>query len=393
MKYIKKILQLLLLFSVFSVKADPKIPPLRPLSDSAYITVLTCAPGSMLYSTFGHSAFGVVDPVQGVDWVFNYGTFNFNTPHFYLKFASGKLLYKLGVERRSRFLREYKTEHRMVVEDRLNLTQTQKQQLFDALVNNYKPENRYYQYDFFFDNCATRVLDLLYKALGDSLQFMPPENLEEKTFRNLIDEYLIYSHWSDFGIDIALGSVIDRTASEREKAFLPDYLKVYLDYTTINGKPLFYGEKMVVDESEPLPETNFWWSPELWVWALFVVLVLFTFFYRKKSWIIGDRIIFSTFGLVGIVVFLLWFATDHDATAGNLNILWANPLYLVFAALIGRRSKKLVKWSALVFLAINVLVLCTWNILPQQFHVLIVPIIGILIIRLFIIVIRNWRKF
>ncbi|MBI9067179.1 MAG: DUF4105 domain-containing protein [Salinivirgaceae bacterium] len=382
----------LILMAFSSVlKADREMPPLRPLSDDAYITLLTCDPGAPLYATFGHSALCITDPHQGIDWVFNYGTFNFNTPNFYLKFASGKLLYKLGYGSKKRFLREYQYEQRLVIEDHLNLTKYQKQKLFNYLLENYKPENREYQYDFFFDNCATRVLDILYESLGDSLQFIPAENPEIRTYRNLIDEYLCLSNWSDFGIDIALGSVIDKPASDRGKAFLPDYLKEYLDNCIINGKPLLYDTKLAVSNSAPLPKTPFLVSPQLWIWILFAFIAFLSIIWRNKAWVIADRIIFSTFGLVGIIVLLLWFATDHDATAGNLNILWANPLYILYAWLIGGKREKLLKWASFGVLMSNILVLLAWTLIPQQYHTLFIPIILALIIRSIVLTTRYWN--
>ncbi len=341
----------------FMAFADREMPFTQPLSEQAYFTLLTCDPGDQLYSTFGHSALGIVDPEQGINWVFNYGTFDFNVPNFYVKFASGKLLYKLSFGNKERFLREYQYQERLVTEDRLNLTNHQKQKLFEYLKENYKPENRLYQYDFFFDNCATRILDIIYNALGDSLVYHPTGNESEQTFRNLIDEYLEDKYWSDFGIDIALGSVIDNPATDRQKAFLPDYLKEYLFRCTINDKPFITDSKILVKESRPLATTPYLVRPATLLWLMFAVVLFLSIRYRNKPWIIGDRIFFAAWGLVGIVVLLLWVATDHDATAGNLNVIWANPLYVLYVFLISNKKSRWLKWSSVFVLCINILVL------------------------------------
>ena len=127
------------------------------LSSRAEISVITCDPGAELYSSFGHSAFRVVDPTLHIDQAYNYGTFNFKTDNFYIKFARGKLMYDLSSYPFHYFIRDYIKENRTVVEQVLNLDQTEKQEMFDFLENNAKPENKSYLYDFFFDNCATKL--------------------------------------------------------------------------------------------------------------------------------------------------------------------------------------------------------------------------------------------
>ncbi len=371
--------------------ADRNLPKIDSLSESSYISLLTCDPGPELYATFGHSAIGVVDPEQNLMLVFNYGTFSFNVPFFYAKFASGKLMYRLSFTSYVRFLREYQYDHRRVVEQKLNLTRDQRQRLFDALQENYKPENREYQYDFFFDNCATRITDMFHKVLGDSLQHIPEAHQIPRTFRNMIDEYLTNSYWSDFGIDLALGAVIDRDATEMEKTFLPDYLSAYVERCEINGKPFVTGERALVKDTAEFPPTPLFVRPNFVFWILFLIICLLTVFFRSKSWIIGDRIIFGAIGFVGLIVFLMWVATDHDATANNLNVLWANPLYLVFVWFIGGKRHQLVKWASSTTLALNLFVLLGWSIIPQQYNTAFIPLIGIMTIRSGLMALRSWR--
>lgn len=388
MKYI-----ILIWVSLVSLNAlaNRELPLTEPLSESSYIALVTCDPGDQLYSLFGHNAIGVVDPEQNLFLIFNYGTFSFNVPFFYTKFASGKLLYKLSYTSYNHFLIEYRREHRRVIEEKLNISQYQKQNIFNLLIENYKPENREYKYDFFFDNCATRISGIFKESLGDTLQYVPSENNEVKTFRNLIDEYLVDSYWSDFGIDIALGSVIDRPATDLEITFLPDYMSEYANYCVINGEPFIKSSRVLVSDTAIFPATPWIVRPQIILWFLLSLVMLLTILLRSKSWIIGDQIIFTSFGITGLVVLLLWVATDHEAMLGNLNILWAHPLYFVFAWLIGSKHKKALKWSSLAILTTNTLVLVGWNIIPQQYHIAFIPFISILIIRSGVITIRNWK--
>src|SRR5690606_22569898 len=138
------------------------------LSPRAEISIITCGPGEELYSSFGHSAFRVKDPALKLDFAYNYGTFDFNKPNFYIKFAQGKLLYELSVSYFEDFVYNYKIEGRWVKEQVLNLSQDEKNQLFNFLNINAQPENKEYLYDFFFDNCSTKIRDVLEEVLNNN---------------------------------------------------------------------------------------------------------------------------------------------------------------------------------------------------------------------------------
>ena len=167
----KKLLFLfILIFFCGSISAQT-----RPLSSEAKISLLTCSPGGAIYELFGHTAVRVKDPSQGLDLVFNYGIFDFDTPNFVVKFVRGKLLYKLGVDQFRRFEYQYQVQNRLVIEQLFNFNPTEKQTVFDYLLNNAKPENAYYQYDFFYDNCSSRIFDVLKDTLEQNLTYAIPE--------------------------------------------------------------------------------------------------------------------------------------------------------------------------------------------------------------------------
>src|SRR4051812_24672160 len=118
------------------------------------ISLLTCAPGQELYSTFGHTAIRITDSIRRTDIVYNYGTFEFDDPNFYMKFVRGKLDYFLSAAYYPDFMYEYQEEQRSVTEQVLNLSCTQKQQIVQALAINMQGANRMYKYDFVYDNCT-----------------------------------------------------------------------------------------------------------------------------------------------------------------------------------------------------------------------------------------------
>src|SRR5699024_4853583 len=167
------------------------------LTEKAEISILTIGPGNYLYDKFGHSAIRVRDKNIGIDMVFNYGTYDFNTPNFYSKFARGKLLYSLSLSDFTDFFQYYRKEDRWITEQLLNLNNNQKKAVFQLLMENAKPENREYLYDFTYDNCATRIRDILSLALEDKIDF--PTTQTNTSFRDLIQENLHSNTWGSIG--------------------------------------------------------------------------------------------------------------------------------------------------------------------------------------------------
>ena len=160
----------------------------RDTPDSIRISLLTCASGEEIYSLFGHTAIRYENHTRGIDAVFNYGIFNFNAPNFILRFALGETDYQLGVNSYERFAAEYHYLERDVWQQELNLTPQEKERLIALLEENYRPENRVYRYNFFYDNCATRPRDLIEKSIDGSLQYA--DNMTDTdtgvTFRDLL---------------------------------------------------------------------------------------------------------------------------------------------------------------------------------------------------------------
>ncbi|PRY14962.1 uncharacterized protein DUF4105 [Pontibacter ummariensis] len=377
--YIKKI-GLALLLSLFTLPGWAQFEGME-ISPEAKISLLTCSSGQDLYAIFGHSAVRVTDPVSGLDVVFNYGTFDFDEPNFYLKFARGKLKYKLSAANYRDFVYSYIDDNRSVYEQELNLTYAQRQQYWAFLTNNYLPANRFYLYDFFFDNCATRIRDGIEATFPNKLAFNIGQFDEDMTFRNLIDFYLPPQPWGDFGIDLALGARIDQEASPYEYMFLPDYLaKGFANATIVqDGEPVpLTKEVKVIYEREPIPFEAGWFTPSLLWWAFFVVVLALTAadLFKKTRSRVFDMTFFFLAGLMGIVLVLLWAATDHQATAYNFNLLWAIPTHVFVAVLLGR--KVLPDWVQKYMLGTAVVaavLVIFWPWWPQEFHAAFLPIV------------------
>lgn len=354
----------------------------QSITENTEVSLITCGSGNDLYSTFGHSALYISDRTTGLDKVYNYGTFDFNTSNFYLKFTRGKLNYSLNVTTFNRFIRAYQYEGRWVKRQVLDLTSDEKAEIYAFLEKNALPQNRDYKYDFFYDNCSTRLRDVLEEVLGDKLHYPESPKDSVQTFRNLIDLYLTTLPWSDLGIDLALGAPCDKIASWREKMFLPDYLMSHIGMTEVirngNPVPLVSQTNLVLPENEILIDrssTNIIWI----FWVLFIIAAITSFFIHPKFMRWFDVVFFMLIGILGIFIALLWFATDHSATKWNYNLLWALPSWIWGAVLLIRRkpNSRFFKVHAIIMFAI----LIFWIAIPQDFHSAIVPIVLALAVR------------
>ena len=351
------------------------------------VSLLTADPGGELYSSFGHSAIRLreIGP-DGRDLVFNFGTFDFDTPNFYGKFATGKLNYMLSVVNYDRFIVEYDHYKRGLREQVLDLNQEQKDFLLQHLDAQYAPERRFYKYDFFYNNCATKIRDALDIAMGEQLVWSDSV-AEEKTFRNLIDEFVVRLPWADFGIDLALGAVIDRPATELEKQFLPTYMEQAFANATIveNGvsRPLVKQSRVLLEYPKENAQQSLL-NPSMVFWLLTLVFAALTFYGFKKGKLMKglDIAIFGAVGILGLVVAFLWFFTDHTATAWNWNILWAFPGHLVLVwGLVARPNATWISSYLLFAMGAIVMTLLLWMFGLQSFSPALIPILLLILLR------------
>lgn len=307
----------------------------QPLSPSAQASIITVAPGEALYSSFGHIILRIYDPMTGLDRPYNYGTFDFRTDNFYVKFLRGTLPYTLSVGDLYREMAYWQYENRSAREQVLNLSPAQKQRLFDALETNYRPENREYQYKFYYDNCATRPVEMLVKACGDSLRFNNAVDTT-RSFRQWMNDYLGRQPWAQLGMNLALGYPSDETANAWQVMYLPNNVFAQLAKATIrmpNGQvmPLVQREQVLFQAAQTLPqELPFLLDPNV-VFAILGLLLAAVTIRQYKAGKVSrriDRVLFSFIGLCGWVLLLLWVATNHGVTAWNPTILYLMPFHL-----------------------------------------------------------------
>ena len=355
------------------------------LSPNAEVSVITVGPGTSLNDAFGHNAFRIKDQTLGLDVTYGYGEYDFDAPYFYLKFAQGKLNYMISRIQFNRLYNFYVYQNRTVQEQVLNLSTSEKQRLFDALETNYRPENRRYLYDFFYDNCATKIRDVLENASDSKITFNTPEGFEPKTFRELIYGQVDRNSWGSLGIDVALGSVIDKQATPYEHMFLPKYIHAFFGKATTQGSKNLVKETHLLYSKKDRGESNGFWLSPLVLFSILGALMIWITYSDYKNHTrhkLLDGLLFGLTGLIGIFVLLLWFATDHTATAQNYNLLWAFPLnlWILFKLCTSQVKPWVIRY--LKFLLIMLALMCFhWIMGIEQFAIGLLPLLVAIGIR------------
>lgn len=306
------------------------------------VSLLTCGPGSEIYEYYGHSAIRVqrMDS-SALDVVFNYGVFDFNSGNFALRFALGHTDYVCAEQKTAEFVEHYRRKRIYIDEQVLNVSQREAQRLYDALVENCRPENCVYRYNFFFDNCATRVRDKIEDCLDGKLRY--PERPTERSLRDAVHFYSHNYRWATFGQDLLLGSEADIPATGRELQFAPLIMEQDFAQTLIIDQSgmvrLFAAEKQRLlegryDPSVSASGTSL--SSELlsplavMVYLLLLVLVLGIWEWHKGRivWIVDSALLIMQ-GLGGIIVAFLYFFSTHPTVGSNVLVWVLNPLPLL----------------------------------------------------------------
>jgi len=355
------------------------------LSDKAEISILTFGPGKNLNDAFGHNAFRIKDVLQNIDIVYGYGGYDFDTPYFYLKFIQGKLNYHVSKNRYKDIYHDYSTVNRSIKEQQLNLNKEEKLKLYQYLVNNFKPENSAYLYDFFFDNCATKIRDISTDIVNAKINFNPKKDFKTKTFRTLIHDYVGLNTWGSFGIDIALGSTIDQNATLYDHMFLPDYIHtLFGNATKQNGEPLVKQSRTIY-KKRAITESPLFITSPLFIMSLLSILIIYITFkdytsQKRSQWL--DVSIAIITSLAGCILLFLWFGTNHEATGYNYNLLWAFPLNIILIKQILKHQPKTWLKGYFKFLILMLcLMLLHWTIGVQIFSIALIPIIIALVVR------------
>lgn len=330
------------------------------LTPRARISVLTCSPGAELYSLFGHTAIRVCDSAADMDIVFNYGTFDFRTPHFYLKYAKGLLPYQLSVASFRDFMAAYVYDNRSVRMQTLNLDAAQRQRLLDLLLENYRPENRTYRYNFLFDNCSTRIRDIIEKSVAVPIEWQSTGEGED--FWTLLDGYLDRMPWVRWGIHTILGQSGMREATAAETLFLPEKVELWLREATYGARKLAEEPEVLFEGEDQVPASPWIFSP---AFVILVGGVLVWLGVRKirsrRGFFAVASLFFLASGLIGMLLVFLSYFTLHPMTSPNFNLLWANPLNVVVAlSLLYGRLPRVVRFQLSVYRVVLIISVPLW---------------------------------
>lgn len=346
----------LLWLTIFGVltasRAQVQAGPRSQYYDSVEVSLLTCSPHEEVYSLYGHTALRFRDMHNATDVVLNWGTFDYNTPHFVLRFIFGLTDYELGLQPYDNFCDYYRHWGSMVTEQVLNLTPDEKVSLQRLIGDNLQDDNRVYRYNFFYDNCSTRPRDIVERAILGKVSYEPREGYAP-TFRQMIHQKVEGHPWTRFGNDMLLGLRADRSTTRQQQEFLPENLLYDFDHATIvapdgSVRPLVASRRMAVEPGVQLMEPGFPMSPIACGAALLVVslLVAVAEWKRRRTYPLWDAALMAMTGLAGCLLFVMVFS-QHPTTTLNLQLLLVNPIHLFYLPSVLRR-KKTSYWTVLL---------------------------------------------
>ena len=328
----------------------------RSISDSAKFYLVTCEPAKEIYERFGHSGIRVYDPETKIDEVFHWGLFSFDTPNFVGRFISGNTDYEMGVYSTKFFLPQYVERGSSVYAQELNLTTEQKHALWAKLWDNYRPENRKYRYNFIYDNCATRPYQMILDAYEGNV--ISSVDLGELTYRDIIDKYVAPNTLYNLGISLIIGSEADKNITTEECVSFPLYTQFVLDYTKIistNENVVVNTEILHQAEFKPLHINTMAYNT-FTIIATILILICIVFYMLKKRYMpVLTQLILIVSGLVGIIIAYLWFCSHHPLVSNNYNILWCNPLNLIFGILLFTRRTFMPKAKMIIAIALHLI--------------------------------------
>jgi hypothetical protein len=358
------------------------------LSSKATVSLLTCGPGEALYEAFGHSAVRIQDPVQGLDVVFNYGVFDFNQENFYLNFARGNMLYCLGISQTGDFLYAYRNYGRAVREQVLNLDSAERMVIFRYLDINLLPENKNYLYNYFRNNCSTKIPEMMDSALKGRIIWEHAAISGKASFRSMIYDYTEFQEWGRLGIDLGLGAVIDQRIEGKDLNFLPYELEKSFSRARIKRAmtefPLVLENRILYEPPVFFASNNYFLSPAF-LFTMLLLMAAASWYFSAKVPVLFRAyrsILYLGTGLLGLTELCIWIFTNHTDAAWNLNLLWACPLFIPLGAVSFFRES----WGKRFFGMLKIwlpLVLAFWFFLPQTLNSSLIPLVAALLVLSF----------
>lgn len=343
------------------------------LSDQANISLLTCGSGNEMYSVFGHTAIRVHDPATRFDVVYNFGTFDFDTPNFYGKFIKGDLQYFVSTSSFEDFVYTYVYYNRDVYEQTLNLTSSQKQVIADELNSIILSDKRFYTYKFIHRNCTTMVADILNKHIPGKISL---ENTDKgKTYRQILSNALEGHFYENLGISLLFGQKTDEVSN---KLFLPKELMEGVENTKTSIGPLAK-VTTTVNKSSCEEKKSVW--NNLYTFG-FVCLLLIALSGKK----LVQRSFLAIIGLLGILFCFISIYSSHSELKLNYNILLINPLFILLLYFIFKNKIKatlITSYACIALIALYIVLL-----LNKTHLIPVLPLIlltGLILLRIIII--------
>jgi len=344
--------------------ADLQIPDVAENGTEAWL--VTFGPGEIYWERFGHNAIWLREPSAGIDHTFNFGYFDFEQEDFFLNFMRGRMLYFSVAQPASREFEFYQQENRSIRVQKLELKPAQYRQLRDYLLNEIKLENRNYRYDYYLNNCSTRIRDALDIALDGELSSRTKTVPAILNFRDQTRRLTQMQFWYYLGLELGLGSPVDREVTRWDEMFIPmvvaDELAAMSLGTSKPGDPLVKVDEMLFTASNPLPSaapTSIWYR-YLALGLLVTGLAWLSGKFMPPVWLAG---LCQAWVLIcvtnGLILAALWLFTDHEVTRNNANLLLFNPLVILALVPVLRRV-------GAVVMAAGVVVAYILLLLPQH---------------------------
>jgi hypothetical protein len=338
--------------------------------DETEVWLVTYGPGEIYWQRFGHNAIWIRDPGLGLDHVFNFGFFDFEQQDFFLRFLQGRMLYFSAARPAREEFAGYINEDRSIRAQRLDLSPQQELRLIEYLLEEVKPENRNYLYDYYANNCSTRVRDAINLALGGILEAEFQGISAPQTWRDHTRRLTHSDFWLYLGLEIGLGAPVDSSISRWDEMFIPSKLAEAVDSVEYTGsglaKPLVLEDVLLYESSldSPPSSPHAWWPGYLLasLAVVFMAWLLCRFVFPglapvlSRSWL-------TLAGLVGLVLVFLWVGTDHSVASPNLNLLVFSPLWIVLAFWKGHE-----KIALQIIAGLSVLALLMTLLPPGQYN-------------------------
>ena len=311
-----------------------EVPELAANGAEAWL--VTFGPGEIYWERFGHNAIWLREPAAGLDHTFNFGYFDFDQKDFLQRFIRGRMLYFSVAQPASREFEFYRGQNRSIRAQKLKLTPSQYQQLRDYLLNEIRPENRNYRYDYYLNNCSTRIRDAIDIAFDGELSAGTRVAPASLNFRDHTRRLTQMDFWYYLGLELGLGFPIDRELSRWDEMFIPmvlaDEMAAFSLPAEMADNRAVVVDEMIFSGTLPIPAsspTSIWYR-YLLLGLLVTGLAWLSGRFMPPVWLAGlcqAWVLICTTN--GLILAALWLFTDHDVTRFNANLLLFNPLAML----------------------------------------------------------------